>query len=77
MRPEFFIYLAVMAGVTYLVRAIPLLLVKKPIKNKFLLSFLHYITYSVIAAITVPAIFYEKDYFILWSLPFVPVRRCS
>ena len=29
MRPEFFIYLAVMAGVTYLVRAIPLLLVKK------------------------------------------------
>ena len=34
MRPEFFIYLAVMAGVTYLVRAIPLLLVKKPIKNK-------------------------------------------
>ena len=40
MRPEFFIYLAVMAGVTYLVRAIPLLLVKKPIKNKFLLSFL-------------------------------------
>ena len=57
MRPEFFIYLAVMAGVTYLVRAIPLLLVKKPIKNKFLLSFLHYIP-------TVPAIFYATDYFI-------------
>ena len=92
MRPEFFIYLAVMAGVTYLVRAIPLLLVKKPIKNKFLLSFLHYIPYAVLAAMTVPAIFYATDYFIsdlrllrclrfsnagLWSLPFVPVRRCS
>ena len=64
MRPEFFIYLAVMAGVTYLVHAIPLLLVKKPIKNKFLLSFLHYIPYAVLAAMTVPARFYATDYFI-------------
>ena len=70
MRPEFFIYLAVMAGVTYLVRAIPLLLVKKPIKNKFLLSFLHYIPYAVLAAMTVPAIFYATDYFISAVLAF-------
>ena len=64
MRPDFFIYLAVMAGVTYLVRAVPLILVKKPIKNRFLLSFLHYIPYAVLAAMTVPAIFYATDYFI-------------
>ena len=64
MRPDFFIYLAVMAGVTYLVRAVPLILVKKPIKNRFLLSFLHYIPYAELAAMTVPAIFYATDYFI-------------
>lgn len=64
MRPDFFIYLAVMAGVTYLVRAVPLILVKKSIKNRFLLSFLHYIPYAVLAAMTVPAIFYATDYFI-------------
>ncbi|MDD6342146.1 MAG: AzlD domain-containing protein [Eubacteriales bacterium] len=64
MRPDFSIYLAVMAGVTYLVRAVPLILVKKPIKNRFLLSFLHYIPYAVLAAMTVPAIFYATDYFI-------------
>ena len=44
-RPEFWIYLFVMAGVTYLVRTLPLLLVKNKIKNRFVLSFLHYILF--------------------------------
>ena len=35
-------YLAVMALVTYLVRAVPLVLIKKKIENRFILSFLHY-----------------------------------
>ena len=55
---NFWIYLAVTAGVTYLVRMIPLVLVKKKIKNRFLLSFLHYIPYAVLSVMTVPAIFY-------------------
>ena len=55
----FFAYLLVMALVTYLVRMIPLVLVKKRIKNKFLLSFLHYIPYAVLSAMTIPAIFYS------------------
>lgn len=55
---QFFIYLAVTAGVTYLVRALPLVLVKGKIKNRFVLSFLHYIPYAVLSVMTVPAIFY-------------------
>ncbi|MBO5896944.1 MAG: AzlD domain-containing protein [Clostridia bacterium] len=55
---KFFIYLLVMAGVTYLVRMIPLTLIKEKIKNRFVLSFLHYIPYTVLSAMTVPACFY-------------------
>lgn len=58
---QFFIYLAVTAGVTYLVRALPLVLVKGKIKNRFVLSFLHYIPYAVLSVMTVPAIFYATD----------------
>ena len=54
----FWIYLLVTAGVTYLVRALPLILVKKKIKNPFVLSFLHYVPYAVLSVMTVPAIFY-------------------
>lgn len=59
---NFFIYLLVMAGVTYLVRMIPLVLVKKKINNKFVLSFLHYIPYAVLSVMTIPAIFYSTSY---------------
>lgn len=55
---KFLVYLLVMAGVTYLVRMIPLVAIKEKIKNKFILSFLHYIPYTVLSAMTVPAIFY-------------------
>lgn len=58
---KFFIYLAVMAGVTYLVRMIPMVLIKKKIENKFILSFLHYIPYTVLAVMTVPACFYATQ----------------
>ena len=58
---KFFIYLTVMAGVTYLVRMIPLVLVKNKIKNKFILSFLHYIPYSVLSVMTIPGIFYATS----------------
>jgi branched-subunit amino acid transport protein len=55
---SFWIYLAVTAGITYLVRAVPLILVKGRIKNRFILSFLHYIPYAALSVMTVPAIFY-------------------
>ena len=58
---KFPIYLAVMAGITYLIRMLPLVLIKKKIKNGFLISFLYYIPYTVLAVMTVPAIFYATS----------------
>ena len=54
---NFFIYLLVTAGTTYLVRMLPLVLMKGTITNRFLLSFLHYIPYAVLSVMTIPAIF--------------------
>jgi len=54
---SFFIYLAIMAGSTYLIRAIPFAAVKNKIENRFIRSFLYYIPYAVLSAMTIPAIF--------------------
>ncbi len=53
------IYIAVMAGVTYLIRVIPFGFFQKKIKSQFLRSFLYYIPYAVLSAMTIPAIFYS------------------
>ena len=45
-----------MAGVTFLIRVIPLTLIRKPIKNTFLRSFLYYVPYVTLAVMTFPAI---------------------
>ena len=58
---SFWIYLAVMAIVTYLTRMIPLVLVKKKIKNRFICSFLYYVPYAVLSVMTIPAIFYAVE----------------
>lgn len=58
---NFWIYLAVMAIVTYLTRMIPLVLVKKKIKNRFICSFLYYVPYAVLSVMTIPTIFYEVE----------------
>ena len=57
MSNNFFIYLAVMAGVTYLIRMLPLVLFKKKIQNRFIQSFMYYIPYAVLSAMTIPDIF--------------------
>lgn len=49
-------YILVMAGVTYLIRMLPLALWKKEIKNIYVRSFLHYVPYACLAAMTFPAI---------------------
>ena len=48
-----------MAGVTYLIRMLPLVFCRKEIKNKYIKSFLYYIPYTVLTAMTFPAIFYS------------------
>jgi len=53
----FFKYVAVMALVTYFLRALPFVLVKKKITNVYIRSFLEYIPYGVLAAMTFPAVF--------------------
>lgn len=58
----FFIYLAVMAGVTYLIRVIPYVAMRKEVKNVFFKSFLNYIPYTVLAVMTVPAILSATDH---------------
>lgn len=52
------LYIAVMALVTYLIRAVPFTLFRKKITSRFIRSFLAYIPYAVLTAMTFPAIFY-------------------
>lgn len=53
------IYIAVMAGVTYLIRMIPFAAFRRQIKSRFFRSFLYYVPYAVLTAMTIPAIFYS------------------
>ena len=55
---KFFLYLLVMAGVTYLVRMLPMVLLKKKITNKFVLSVLFYMPYAVLACMIFPGFLY-------------------
>ncbi len=49
--------IGVMAGVTYLIRCLPLAAIRGKVKSRFLASFLYYAPYAVLSAMTVPAIF--------------------
>ena len=55
----YFIYLLVMAAVTYLIRVLPILFVRKKIQNVFIRSFLHYVPFVVLATIALPAILFS------------------
>ena len=58
---EFLPYLIVMAGVTYLIRAVPLAVFNRQIKSRYIRSFLYYVPYAVLSVMTVPAIFLSPD----------------
>ena len=51
-----YLYIACMAGITYLIRVLPLTLIRKEIKNTTLRSFLYYVPYVTLAVMTFPAI---------------------
>lgn len=59
---SYFIYLAILSGSTYLIRVIPFVAVKEKINNRFIQSFLYYIPYAVLTAMTLPAIIYATNY---------------
>ncbi|MBR2847777.1 MAG: AzlD domain-containing protein [Clostridia bacterium] len=56
---NFFVYLIAMAGVTYLIRMIPFTFMRKKIKSVFIRSFLYYVPFAVLGAMTFPYIFYS------------------
>lgn len=56
MKHNVYIYLLVMFAVVYAIRVLPLTLVRKPIKNRFIRSFLYYVPYITLAVMTFPAI---------------------
>ena len=60
----FFIYLLILAGSTYLIRVIPFIAIKEKINNSFVRSFLYYIPYAVLTAMTIPAVFYATNWWV-------------
>lgn len=53
-----YLYIAVMAAVTYLIRVLPLTVFRKKIENRYIRSFLYYVPYTCLTAMTFPAILY-------------------
>ncbi len=53
---KIYLYILVMAGVSYLIRALPVTVFRKPIKSRFIRSFLYYVPYATLAVMTFPAI---------------------
>lgn len=56
MSARIWLSIMVMGAVTIAIRLLPLTLIRKPLKNRFLLSFLHYVPYVTLAVMTFPAI---------------------
>ena len=65
MNHNLIFYILVMAAVTFLIRALPLTLIRKPIKSRFLRSFLFYVPYVTLAVMTFPDILHATDS--VWS----------
>lgn len=56
MNHNIYLYILVMAGVTYLIRLLPLTLIRREIKSTFIKSFLYYVPYVTLSVMTFPAI---------------------
>ena len=69
MEHNIYIYIAVMALVTYAIRVLPLTLIRKEIKNPFIRSFLYYVPYTTLAVMTFPAILQETRPLLQERLP--------
>lgn len=61
MTRNIWIYIFVSFVVSYLIRVLPLTLIRKPIQNKFIKSFLFYVPYITLAVMTFPAIIYATQ----------------
>ena len=66
-----YIYILCMAATTYLIRVLPLTLIRKPIKNKTVRSFLYYVPYVTLAVMTFPAILQATEHSIAGAIAFI------
>lgn len=71
MKHNIYIYILVMALVSYAIRVLPLTLIKGKIKNRFLRSFLYYVPYVTLAVMTFPAILYAAQSWVSGALALV------
>ncbi len=76
MKTNIIIYIAVMAGVTYLIRMLPLALLRRKITNRFFRSFLYYVPFVTLSVMTFPAILYSTDSVLSASIGFA-VALCA
>ncbi len=58
MNDSYFLYILVMAIVTYLIRMLPIVVFQKKIHSRFLKDFLYYVPYAVLSAMTIPGVIY-------------------
>ncbi len=61
MTHNIYIYILIMAAVSYAIRVLPLTLIRKPLENQFLQSFLYYVPYVTLAVMTFPAIIHATQ----------------
>lgn len=71
MEHNIYIYMLIMAGVTYLIRVLPLTSIRKEIKSTFIRSFLYYVPYVTLSVMTFPAIIQATQNPIAASIAFV------
>lgn len=71
MEHNIYIYMLIMAGVTYLIRVLPLTLIRKEIKSTFIRSFLYYVPYVTLSVMTFPAIIEATNNPIAAAIAFV------
>ncbi|MEA4965987.1 MAG: AzlD domain-containing protein [Oscillospiraceae bacterium] len=65
MQHNIYLYILIIAGVTFLIRTLPLTLIRREIKNSFLRSFLYYVPYVTLSVMTFPAILHATGS--VWS----------
>ncbi len=74
---EYFIYLLIMVLVTYILRVVPFLLIRKKIENKFINSVLYYIPYTVLATMTFPTALYVTDHILSAAIGLIFAILCA
>ena len=61
MTHNMYLYILVCAGVSFAIRELPLTLIRKPIRNRFIHSFLYYVPYVTLSVMTFPAIIHATN----------------